>query len=239
MGAIMSAMWKAIFETDETLPPAACPNGRLRDLRFGLLLGAEAWSHLRPAIRDRFSKRLGFGAVVTYAGEIVESRRSRAGWLIAQTCRLIGAPLPLNDDIGAPAIVTVTEDARGGGQFWTRIYGRRNSLPQVIQSTKRFAGPTGLEEYLGGGFGIALSLSADDRMLRFRSDHYFLRLAGRRIRLPPWLAPGALTISHIDLGDGRFAFVLVLRHWLFGEVISQTGLFHERLAVNKEESFHD
>jgi len=219
--------------------PTPCGEGRLHDLRFRTLLGAAAWSRLPPAVRERFSKRLAAGAAVTYAGEIVESRRNRIGWLIAQACRLIGAPLPLSDDIGAPAVVTVTEDAASGGQFWTRMYGRRRGFPQVIHSSKRFAGPTGLEEYLGGGFGIALSLSADDHALHFHSDHYFLDLGGLRFRLPPWLAPGALTISHIDQGAGTFAFVLALHHPLCGEVINQTGLFRERFPHSHKESPHD
>ena len=99
-------------EEEESPRPIAGPRERLNDIRFRMLLGAVAWSRLPQAVRERFSKRqLGSGGSVTYAGEIVESRRSRIGWLIAQACRLIGAPLPLNDDIGAPAVVTVTEDA--------------------------------------------------------------------------------------------------------------------------------
>ncbi|MBO9579228.1 MAG: hypothetical protein J7480_10745, partial [Microbacteriaceae bacterium] len=34
-------------------------------------------------------------------------------------------------------------------------------------------------------------------------DHYFVELAGLRLRLPAWLAPGALTIDHADRGAGR------------------------------------
>src|SRR6185369_5737320 len=116
-------------------------------------------------VRQRFSKRLAAGLSVTYAGEIVESRRSWFGGLLAQVCRLIGAPLPLHDELGVPAVVTVTEDGDTGGQFWLRMYGQRHGFPQVIHSSKRFAGPTGLEEYLGAGFGIALTVSADTAAL--------------------------------------------------------------------------
>jgi hypothetical protein len=50
------------------------------------------------------------------------------------------------------------------------------------------------------------------------------------MRLPRILEPGDLTIRHVDRGDGSFAFVLTLHHTLFGEMISQTGLFREQVA---------
>jgi len=212
-------------------PPAAResrPDEALCDLRFRALLGAAAWARLPAALHARFGKRLRPGMAVTYVGRIVHSRRTWAGRLLAELARLIGAPLPLGDDLGVPAVVSVTEDARGGGQFWTRVYGRARGFPQVIHSSKRFAGPTGLEEYLGAGFGIALTVSADEQSLHFHSDHYFLQLGRRRFRLPRWLSPGQLTISHIDFGAEWFAFVLVLDHPLAGEIFSQAGMFRER-----------
>ncbi len=211
----------------------------LRDLRFRALLGQTAWSRLPAAVRERFSKRLTAGTAVTYVVEIVESHRTRLGRLVAQLARLIGAPLPLHDDIGVPAVVTVTEDADSGGQFWIRMYGRARGFPQVIHSSKRFAGPTGLEEYLGCGFGIALTVSVDAQALHFHSDRYFLRASGVRLRLPRWLGPGNLTISHVDRGDGRFAFILVLRHPMFREIIRQTAEFRERRARELKEAADD
>jgi len=222
----------AVRDLPETAP------AELHDLRFRTLLGEAGWSRLPQAVRDRFSKRLRPGMAVTYVGEITESRRNRAGWALAQLCRLIGAPLPLYDDLGVAAVVTVTEDGRAGGQFWTRMYNQAHGFPQVIHSSKRFAGPTGLEEYLGWGFGIALAVSADDTALHFHSHGYFLALGparlGLRLRLPAWLAPGALTISHVDQGDGGFAFVLDLRHPLLGRMLRQVGMFRERPAHLQE-----
>ena len=210
----------------------------LHDLRFRALLGEAGWNRLPQAVRERFSKRLRPGMAVTYVGEITESRRNWAGRALAQLCRLIGAPLPLYDDLGVAAVVTVTEDGQAGGQFWTRMYNQAHGFPQVIHSSKRFAGPTGLEEYLGLGFGIALVVSADETALHFHSGHYFLALGPARhglrlrlrLRLPAWLAPGALTISHIDQGDDGFAFVLDLRHPLLGQMLRQVGVFRERPA---------
>ena len=217
----------------EIIPfPAARPGGpdpaEIGDLRFRTLIGEEAWARLPEATRARFGKRISGSAAVVYAGEVVECRFSALGWLLAQLGRLIGGPLPLSRDADMPACVTVTEDPAFAGQFWTRVYGRRRGFPQVISSSKRFAGPTGLEEQVGGGIGIALKAEVADSALHFLSDHYFLMLRGRRLRLPRFLSPGALRVSHIDCNNGLFAFVLALSHPWFGELVHQTAMFRER-----------
>lgn len=204
------------------------PGPGLGDLRFRALAGAEAWSRLPAAVRARFERHIGPGATILYAGEVVECRMSRCGRLLCQLVRLLGAPLPLSSDAFVPAAVSVTEDPASGGQFWTRVYGRRRGFPQVIHSSKRFAGPTGLEEYVGRGIGIALRLEVKDGALHFLSDHYFLKLGRARLRLPRWLSPGRMRVSHIDCGHGTFAFVLSLAHPWLGELVRQTAMFQER-----------
>jgi hypothetical protein len=202
----------------------------LTDLRFRQLLGRAAWADLPETVRRRFGKRLGAGQSVNYAGEVTACRMSASGWVLAQACRLIGAPLPLEREGGVAAIVSVTEDGASGGQVWTRIYARRRGFPQVIHSAKRFAGPTGLEEYLGGGIGIALTVSALEDGIRFTSDHYFLQLGRWRLRWPRMIAPGQLTIDHRDCGEGAFTFTLVLHHPLLGEVMHQHSRFQNQSA---------
>jgi Domain of unknown function (DUF4166) len=199
----------------------------LGDMRFRALLGAQAWAQLPVAVQARFSKRLSGAASVVYQGEVVECRMSRCGWVLAQALRIIGAPLPIARDTLVPAVVTVTEDEARGGQFWTRQYGHHRGFPQVIQSSKRFAGPTGLEEYIGGGIGVALRAQVRDSALMFISDHYFLNLGRWRLRLPRWLSPGRLTVGHTDCGDGWFAFTLSLDHPRIGNLIAQTALFSD------------
>jgi hypothetical protein len=206
--------------------PAAAP--ALGDLRFRRLVGEAGWADLPEAVRLRFARRAAGGRTILYAGEIVSARMSRLGWWLAQAARLVGGPLPRGCDVGVPAAVSVTEDPATGGQCWTRIYGRRRGFPQAIHSAKRFGGPTGLEEYLGLGFGIALRLRVEDGALHFDSDHYFVRLGELRLRIPAWLAPGRMRVSHVDFGAGRFAFVLSLDHPWFGALVHQVGLFHER-----------
>lgn len=194
------------------------------DSPFAQLLG-DRWLFLPPATRARFLRHVGAGACVNYVGEVTACRMSRAGWWLAQVARLIGAPLPLGTDTGLAASVSVTGDAGGRGQFWTRQYSRRHGFPQVIHSIKRFAGPTGIEEYLGLGIGIALRLREAGGALLFVSDHYFLKLGSVRLRLPNALMPGTLTVGHMDIGGGRFVFSLDLVHPWLGELVHQHAVF--------------
>ena len=195
------------------------------DAPFRRLLGEARWMALPGATRRRFARHVGPGACVSYVGEVTECRTSAMGWLLAQIGRLVGAPLPLGHETGVAASVSVTGDAEGCAQYWTRQYSRAHGFPQVVHSAKRFAGPTGLEEYLGLGIGIALRLDAVDDTLLFVSDHYFLKLGGLRLRVPDWLAPGRMVVGHVELGEGRFAFTLDLVHPVFGELIHQLAVF--------------
>ena len=133
----------------------------LGDLRFRALMRESDWMSLPLSIRKRFSKRLAAGDTMVYSGETLTNEMSRAGWWLAQAARLIGGPLPLVRDAHAPSVVTVTEDVATRGQHWTRLYARRRGFPQVVHSSKRFAGPTGLEEYVGCGVGMALTIHAE------------------------------------------------------------------------------
>ena len=212
---------------------ATRPAPDIGDLRFRALLSEPDWASLPTAVRARFGKRIADCRTILYAGEVLECRISRAGWCLAQLARLIGAPLPLSRDVMVPAAVSVTEDGACGGQFWVRIYGRLRGFPQVIQSSKRFCGPTGLEEYIGRGIGIALRVEVSDGALHFVSDHYFVSLPGLRIRIPRFLSPGGLRVSHVDCTHGRFAFMLVLRHRWLGELIRQTAMFEDPIEAER------
>jgi hypothetical protein len=199
----------------------------LIDLRFRALIGKEAWDALPEAVQKRFSKRLSGQAVALYRGRVVRTEFSKAGWLFAQALRPIGAPLPISRDTDVPAVVSVSEDGANGGQVWSRLYGRRRGFPQVIHSAKRFCGPTGLEEYVGLGIGMALKVEPMADGLRFVSDHYFLTLGAWRLRLPRWFEPGRTVVEHHDLGHGCFLFTLMLRHKLLGRLVEQHALFRD------------
>jgi hypothetical protein len=201
------------------------------DPRFRSLLGEAGWATLPENIRNRFGRKARAGCTVTYVGQIAECRMTKLGRTLAWAAKLIGAPLPLSTDTHVAAAVNVTEDESGAGQFWTRQYGHHNGFPQTINSTKRFSGPTGVEEHLGLGVlgvGIALTLRAEKNALYFESDHYFLKCFGLRLRFPKWLSPGHLTVGHIDGNDGWFAFSLDVTHPVFGNFIHQVCMFSER-----------
>lgn len=198
------------------------------DSRFRDLLGEKAWLRLPPTIRRRFGKRLAGGSSVTYQGQVVTMRMSTVGWCVAQVVRLFGSPLPYDrSSVGQPAVVVVTEDVQTEGQFWVRQYGRKRGFPQVVHSSKRFSGRTGLEEYIGYGIGMNLRLVATDDTLYFKSDGYFLQIRGCKLRLPGLVTPGNLTIGHHEMGGGNFLFSLRLFHPLLGEMIAQDCMFQD------------
>jgi hypothetical protein len=199
----------------------------LDDNRFHGLLSDAEWGRLPLAIWRRFSKRHAEGFTVVYVGEVEEAYFNRIGWWLAQLARLVGGPLPTGAEIGVPMVVTVTEDADSGGQIWTRICARSHGFPQVIHSSKRFAGPTGLEEYIGHGISMALRISVEHEALVFRSVGYSFQLGTLRLELPDWLTPGDLTVTHSDLGGGAFRFTLDIVHPRFGRLLRQSAMFRE------------
>jgi hypothetical protein len=212
-------------------PATNTPHAKLLDdHRFRALLSPEDWGRLPVAIWRRFSKRLSDGATVIYVGEVEEFCFSRAGWWIAQVARLIGGPLPTSAIMRVPMVVAVTEDAASGGQVWTRICARRDGFPQVIHSAKRFAGPTGLEEYIGFGLSMELKVSVGRDALVFSSAGYAFQLGRLRFHLPDWLTPGDLTVTHADLACGLFRFTLEIIHPRLGRLLHQSAVFREDIS---------
>ena len=208
-------------------PKAQRRSADLGDVRFRALLARDEWERLPPEVQSRFSKHLAGTGTALYRGVVIDMQMSRLGWLLTQVCRLFGAPLPLSREAGGAAVVTVSEDRRCAGQCWTRIYARRHGFPQVIHSAKRFAGPTGLEEYLGRGLGMALRLEPLSDGLAFVSDHYFLRIGRWRVPLPRAMTPGTARILHRQMGGRTFLFELIVEHPWAGKLLHQQILFDD------------
>lgn len=201
------------------------PAQTLRDDRFRNLLGRERWDGLPVSVQRRFSKPRSSNSATIYTGFVAETRLSKVGRSLAGLARLIGSPLPLAASGVMPAVVSVIDDDAASGQHWTRTYARPGRFPQVVHSSKRFAGPTGLEEYVGYGIGMTLKLHVDAGALVFTSDRYFIGARRWRIYLPPALTPGRMTITHRAENDVWFSFQLVLEHALFGELLFQHAYF--------------
>jgi hypothetical protein len=223
----------AAFDPLETLsssrlsPAVAEPRQAfaLADLRFRTLVGEAAWAELPEAVRRRFSKRLAPQEMMLYRGTVVATELPLAGRILAFLARAIGSPLPLTNGATGPALVAVIEDERLGGQSWTRIYARPGRFPQTIHSAKRFRGPTGLEEHVGCGIGMALKVSVEQETLVFRSVYYFVEIGRWRWRLPRALEPGRMEIEHREEGGGMFSFRLALRHPILGLIVHQLAHF--------------
>ena len=187
----------------------------------------QAWD----LIRRRFSQHLGHGQRVVYAGSVAHTRLSALGWLFAQLARVLGCPLPLESGGRLPVVVVVTGCERVGGQLWTRIYDRADRFPQVIQSVKCFGGSTGLTELVGGGVGMRLRLSVENRALAFRSAGYFWRFRGFEMSLLDWFTPGEIEVVHREERHGEFSFSLTITHRWAGRIIDQIAFFREGRSV--------
>jgi len=200
-----------------------------------------SWSRLPAAVQRRFGTPLVPGGVRLYRGTVLATELSLAGRILAQLARLVGGPMPFTHGAVGATLVGVTQvDGFGAdgvrAQVWTRSYVRPNAFPQVIQSAKCFAGPTGLEERLGYGLVMQLGVRVEGEPgateLVFASSAYVLRVAGFTLTLPAWLSPGACEVRHRDEGidphgNGQFTFTLTITHPLLGRLIRQVARYRE------------
>lgn len=209
-----------------TTNPAAA-EADVHDLRFARLLGMAAWKRLTPSVRRRFSHHKSSKATVVYEGRTTHMTTSGLGKALAFLTRAFGGPLPTGVNVGDDATVVVHDNDDGVTQTWTRVYHRQDGTPQIIYSTKCFHPEGGLEERVFGRLSMTLDVTERDGNLAFNSSAYFLRIAGFRLRLPHWIGPGALEITHEDIDGTAFDFGLVLTHPLFGELIRQTIRFED------------
>ncbi|MDX1576096.1 MAG: DUF4166 domain-containing protein [Kiloniellales bacterium] len=188
-------------------------------------MGESGWWRLEPAIRARFAEDVKAGQVKAYEGVMSEVACSKAGWLLAQVCRLLGTPLATAAGLEVPTTVLVYPDPKGRGTVWDRIYFFPGKRPVTVRSSKVLDEDSRLLERIGGGFGMVLRVFEQDRALHMVSQAYFLEWRGRRIYLPAPLTPGTAHVIHSDEGGGRFRFRLIITHPVLGCLFSQDGRF--------------
>lgn len=218
-------------------PPAgACPIRARRSVdREGMLdddpsyrriLGESAWWRLPAGTRRRFSHKPRRGVTLRYHGVMSLVHRSRAGAVLAHLLRTIGTPLPPYRGRQVPVVIELARDA-SGGILWSREYAFDGERPLHIQSVKLPHGHDRLLEVVGAGVSMVLEVFEHGRLLHFRSIAYFCRVGPFRLPIPTWLTPGRTHVLHRDEGQGRFRFIMRIRHPVLGLTFYQEGLFSE------------
>ncbi len=195
--------------------------------QFSKLLPTRDWLSLPPAIRRRFASPLKPNESALYHGHVIETKISAIGLIIAHCARFFGSPLPFERGATKVATVRVTASANKSGQCWTRLYERQGKFPHVSHSFKRFAGKTGLEEYMGYGLGIGLKMHVEESALVFQSAFYFIQFLGQKITIPSAFFIGTIKLIHKEKTPTSFSITFQLKHPLFGLLIHQKIFFHD------------
>lgn len=197
-----------------------------RPVDFRRLLGESAWARLPAAVQRRFSLAANL-APHDYVGAM-EVRATAFGFVMAQTCRLMGTPLAPWQGKLVPVAVHVYPRT-DGALVWDRTYSFAARPPVKVSSAKAVTRDGGLMEIVRGGLGMHLVLSVEDGVIHFRSRRYFITVVGIRLPIPTVLTPGVAHVAHEDVGGGWFRFTLDFVHPLAGETIFQSGLFRDPL----------
>ena len=191
-------------------------------VRHGLrdVLGAEAWSRLPAAVRERFAD---IASAATYVGGFEIVRASVLGRLIARAGALFGTPVAprVGTDVEARVLVRPNES----GVVWDREYHWHDGATHLVRSTKVVTADGELVERLPARLCMPLKVYEAGRVLHFVSRGYYFDLGALRLWLPGFLSPGITHVEHVDLDHGWFRFTMTVTHPLLGEMFFQTGRF--------------
>ncbi len=194
---------------------------------FKSLLGQAAWHRLPSAVRARFDGTQGRFAEKVYAGVMTEVRASRLGLWLARLCTVLGTPIVPRVGCNIPMFVRLFHVPKQAGIAWERIYRFPEQPTWTVRSTKMLARDGTLIESLGFGLCMPLKLAEVNGELHFISQGYYFQWGALRIPLPGGFPPGATTIIHRDLGNGRFCFILQISHPWLGQMFYQEGYFSD------------
>ena len=197
---------------------------------FVELLGRVKWNRLRPAIQARFLER---AKPVIYQGQ-AQLKASLMGRALAWVAISLGRPLPVHTGVCEARIEL---EPIVGGVIWNRLYRKPGQNWEQVRSVKRMR-KGHLHECAGP---VAMRLSVDERhgALVFTSQGFWLMALGLSLRLPDWLTPGQIVVTHEDLSSGRFRFTLTCQHPLLGPLFHQVADFDDPEFTPKQGGYDD
>jgi hypothetical protein len=187
----------------------------------------EEWAGLHANVQRRFATEPAITEQIVYRGTMETVECSFFGRLFAHLTRVIANPLTPYQGQNIPMDVTLYRKAGLAGVYWRRTYYYADRLPYIVTSVKGEDKNGHMTECVGAGFGMELSVNAEEGNLVFQSTHYFWKLGKLRIALPHWLSPGQARVIHEDLGYGTFRFTISMNHIYVGQTFYQTGVFSE------------
>ncbi|PWQ92176.1 DUF4166 domain-containing protein [Leucothrix pacifica] len=120
---------------------------------------------------------------------------------------------------------TVERRLEDGQEYWFRSLVFADGETMTFTSQTVCVAPMQIIEFSNQYLGLRMTLSFAEDCLHYHSDGYVLRLAGKLIRIPEWLALGYGSIEERAVGEHRFVMDFGLRHPLFGQVFRYSGEF--------------
>ena len=183
-----------------------------------------AWDALHENIRKRFDHDPPPGQAVNYSGIMSRIECSRAGKMLAWFVQYTGALMPL-EGAGVPVDITVWTEPGSQAVHKRRAYHFPDRKPFVFQSRMLRDHRGHLVEYVGGGFGMYLSVREAGCNLHFEDKGYFVKWLGLRMPIPRLLGPGKVRLRHEDIAADAFSITIEITHPLFGLMYFQQGTF--------------
>jgi len=120
---------------------------------------------------------------------------------------------------------TVERRLKDGQEYWLRTLVFPDGETKQFTSKTVCDGPMRLIEFSNEHLGLRMRLSFADGCLRYHSDGYVLKVFGRLLRIPEWLALGYGSIEERAVSDNRVVMDFRLRHPLLGQVFRYSGEF--------------
>lgn len=189
------------------------------------------WASLSPNIQARFEHDPPVGTIVRYRGIMQEIRCTRWGKLLARFVQHTGALMPYEGE-DVPVDIEVWTQRNEPDVFKRRTYHLPGRKPFVFRSRMRLEKDNKLAEYVGGGFGMFITVAVSETHLQFTDDGYFFQIGPIRIPIPRVLAPGDVYLLHEDLGPATFRITIDIRHPWYGALYFQRGTFEHSSTSN-------